>query len=307
MNFEFLAAYRKMTDIDIESVLAELLTKVLNENLNDFEAGTVRGMIQFRHQRPGGKSEEEDGNASSQMLLGFTLVLPEETEQLQTVVDDFAAELAETPPIFHVVKFEDPLLRATLQQRAEQIFALEMKLRRVLTIIYLHACQRPDPYDLLRDESVKPTMKEQPDPEQMKARSENQFFYLTFGQYVDLNQRREFKLPTLLRVIQDQKSYDEFRAELVRSPIAHEDDADVLAGIRERMDSIEKMRNCVAHNRKPGPRDSENFQRAAPLLDGLLDEYLAKWDYWKQSVAATPAQEDPACPIHDGAGEADQP
>ena len=153
MNFELLIAYRKAEDTNIDSVLFDVLTKVLDDNLNDFEPEVVRGMIRLRHERAGKESADEDGNVFHYMLLAFTLGLPDETEQIHTVIKEFPAALAETPPIFHAVKFEDPLLRADLARYAEEIFALEMKLRRVLTLIYLYANQDAEPYDLLRDES----------------------------------------------------------------------------------------------------------------------------------------------------------
>ena len=44
------------------------------------------------------------------------------------------------------------------------------------------------------------------------------------------------------------------------------------------MDSIEAMRNCIAHNRRPSKRIVENYQNTRPLLDMMLDEYLNQWD-----------------------------
>jgi hypothetical protein len=279
MIIEFLIAYRKDADTDIESVLIEILTKVLEDNLNEVDPEALAGMIRLQHERVGGEFTDEDGNTSRQMLLGFALDLRDDTEQIQTVVREFATALPETPPLFHAVKFEDPLLRGDLAHYAKDIFALEMKLRRVLTLIYLYANQNPDDcFDLLRDESVQPLGKEKVKPEQMKAAAENQFFHLNFGQYVGLNQRPELKLPALLSVIRDADTYDAFRAELDRSPIKHEDDAVLVAGLKERMDAIETMRNCVAHNRRPTRGAVENYDNARPLLDQMLDEYLARWE-----------------------------
>ena len=84
-------------------------------------------------------------------VLGFTLELPDETESPSTVVDDFADALR-AEPIEHIVKFEDPLLHQELAKYAEEIFSLEMKLRRVLSVIYLNAYQEDNFYDLLREE-----------------------------------------------------------------------------------------------------------------------------------------------------------
>lgn len=275
MIIEFLIAYRQTQETDIELMLVGVLAKILEENLNEYDSEFVKSMIQLRHERAGAELSSEDGNFRN-VLLGFALDLPEETEQQHAVINEFSAALSEAPPIFHVVKFEDPLLRSELARWSEEIFSLEMKLRRVLTFIYLHAHQAATPYDLLSEETVQPMAKPQSD--QMKAATENQFFHLTFGQYVNLNKRPEFKLNDLLATIRDSATYDTFLAELRRSPVQHEDDAVLLAGLKERMDSIEAMRNCIAHNRRPSKRVVENYQNTRPLLDLMLDEYLNQWD-----------------------------
>src|ERR1700689_5406357 len=104
MNFDFLIAYRKEEGTHIERVLIETLTKVLEDNLNEFEPEVVAGMIRLQHERPGEETPDEDGNISRYMVLGFDLDLPDETEQIQTVVKEFPSALSDTPPVFHVVK-----------------------------------------------------------------------------------------------------------------------------------------------------------------------------------------------------------
>jgi len=47
------------------------------------------------------------------------------------------------------------------------------------------------------------------------------------------------------------------------------------------MGAIEKMRNCVAHNRRPSRRVVEDYENARPLLNDLLDNYLNKWT-WRE-------------------------
>lgn len=44
------------------------------------------------------------------------------------------------------------------------------------------------------------------------------------------------------------------------------------------MDPMENMRNCVAPNRRPGKSVIENYDAAIPLLDDLLNQYLARWE-----------------------------
>ena len=290
MNFEFLIAYNKTQDTRIEGTLLETLSKVLEDNLADYWPDTVKEMIRLRHERAGPEAPNETGDPSRRVLLGFAVDLPDDTELCRTVVDEFTAALADLPSIFHAVKFEDPVLRAQLVQWAQEMFDLEMKLRRVLTLIYLYANPDSDPWDLLHNDSVQPMAKEKPTKNHMRAAAENQFFHLTFGQYIDLNRRPQFNIPTLLEVIREKALYEQFRSEIDRPPIEHEDDAVLLAGLRERMDAIEKMRNCVAHNRRPSKHVAENYRNAKPLLDKMLDEYLTRWEVVEpQPGAAVPA------------------
>jgi hypothetical protein len=256
--------------------IRDRLRDVLTDNLNEFDDDTIARMIIFNFERKGKPVADEAGIARYRSVLGFTLELPDETTSARAVVDEFASALTDDP-IEHVVKFEDDLLREELAQRWSELFALEMKLRRVLSLIYLHAYQEGDPYDLLCDEAVKLTANERPNPDQMKKVAENQFFHFLFSQYVSLNQRPEPRLPTLLEIIRAAENYESLRAEMMRAPVADEDDAVLLAGLKERVNVIEAMRNCVAHSRHPNQRVMENYENARPLLDQLLNDYLARW------------------------------
>lgn len=282
MIIEFLIAYQRAADTEIVSVIRDCLVKVLEDNLNEFDDEAVERMVIPRVERLGDAAVTDDSEAYQRAVFGFALDLPEETASPRIVVDEFA-EALNTVPVVHVVKFDDLLIRADLARWMEEIYILEMKLRRVLTFVYLHAYQGSDPYELLREESVQPMNKERPKAEHMKERAENQFFHLTFGQYVNLNRRPEFKLPDLLALVRDKEAYDDLREELIRAPVEDEDDAGLVAGLKERMDAIETMRNCCAHSRRPSKKVEENYLNARPLLDQLLDGYLARWE-WQAPV-----------------------
>ena len=148
------------------------------------------------------------------------------------------------------MKFEDPLVQDELAQRAAEIFALEMKLRRVLSFIYLYAYQGGNPYNLLKEEQTRP-MTQSLEPEHMMSVTENQFFHLTFGQYINLNNRQQPSLDDLRNMIRDAERYDALRDELLRTPIDNEADINLINDLKELMDPIEQMRNCVAHNEGP--------------------------------------------------------
>ena len=279
MTFEFLIACRMTPGTSIGQALTGLLVRALEDNQNDFDEDIVADMVQIRHERPGNDVLDDAGITNRHSLIGFVIELPDETASKADVIDAFAKSLPETPPVFHAVMFEDPLLRDELAERATEIFALEMKLRRVLSLIYLHAYQGGNPFELLRDEVVQIIAREKPTPDQMKAAGENQFFHLIFSQYINLNQRPQLRADDVLELIRNSYQYDAFRAEIIRAsverPVEHKDDADFLASLKRLMDPIEGMRNCVAHNRRPPKRIADNYPNARARLEEQLDEYLA--------------------------------
>lgn len=285
MIFEFQIVYHRAPHTDIIGFIRDGLSMVLEDNLNVFEDEVIERMVIPRVERVGDECMDRDGVACHCVVFGFALDLPEETASARIVVDELAEHL-NTAPVIHLVKFEDPLVRTDLARWAEEIAALEMKLRRVLTLVYLHAYQGNEPYELLREESVQPINKERPKLEDMRARAENQFFHLTFSQYIGLNRRPDFKLPDLLNIVRNKDAYDGFRDELSRAPVEDEDDAVFLSGLKERMDAIEAMRNCCAHSRRPSKKVEENYLNARPLLDQLLDGYLARWE-WQEPAEET--------------------
>ncbi|CAH2574390.1 hypothetical protein PRNO82_03750 [Planktothrix rubescens] len=278
MIFEFVIVYQQNSDTDIRQILIETLTLSLQDNYDEFEPDTVEQAIIFQTQRIGNQSTNEDGNTTQTIILGFTLDLPEETNEAQTVVEEFAKALTEeTTPISHIVKFEDPLLQTKLAQWSAEIFAIEMKLRRVLTLIYLNAYQGVEPYKLLRDEKEQIATKEKPSDQDMQEALENQFFYLVFSQYISLNQRPDPKINDLLENIRSFVQYEELQAEITRKPVQDSRDADFLAALKNKMGAIEKMRNCIAHHRRPSLRTENGYQIAKPEINELLKKYLERW------------------------------
>ena len=283
MTFEFLIFYQEKIGIDICIVLFELLSQVTDEleiYFDDFDSDEVKELLIFRHKRLGDETIDQDGNTLRNTILGFAIELPEDTDEAQALVERFSQALAEADIISHIVKFEDPLLCNNLIEWSKKIFSLEMKLRRVLSLIYLNAYQG-DFYNLLREESVK--CMAPPTAEDMQNARENHFFHLTFSQYVQLNNRPDPQLRDLLLNIRSTESYDFLYAELNRKPVQDLNDAALLLDLKDKMGAIEKMRNCVAHNRQPSRRTIGSYELAYREIDTLLDSYLNQWG-WQESV-----------------------
>lgn len=288
MIFEFVMVYQQDSDTDIRQILIDTLTTSLQDNYGEFEPDTVEQMIIFQTQRIANQSTNQDSNTTQTIILGFTLDLPEEVNEAQTVVEEFAKALTEeTTPISHIVKFEDSLLQADLARWSAEIFAIEMKLRRVLTLIYLNAYQGLEPYKLLKDEKEQIAAKEKPTDIDMQDNLENQFFHLLFSQYVNLNQRPDLKVSELLEKIRNFVQYEELQTEINRKPVQDSDDADFLAGLKNKINAIEKMRNCIAHHRRPSKTTKESYEKAEPEIKRFLDNYLSQFR-WQETSESEP-------------------
>ena len=273
MTFEFLIVCHATPEADLSEILVELLSQALENSQDEFRHESIYQMIRITHERSGDEAVNDRGETTLRSILGFTLELPE-MDSAEVVVNQFARSLSESIPILHAVSFEDFLLQDELAKRAAEIFALEMKLRRVLSFIYLHAYQHEDPYNLLKEDQVRLATPEL-NSEQMASATENEFFHIDFSQYTNLNQRRTLQLANMLNIISDSEQYDALRYAIIRKPIENEQDTDFLNNLKALIDPIERMRNCVAHNRRPTQRIAENYHNAHPRLEELLDSYLA--------------------------------
>lgn len=275
MTFEFTIVYQHENGTNIREILHERLHSVLEDNLNEFDHEITARMLRVNFERSDDPVTDDQGVSRTRTVLVFSVQLPDETASLRIVVDEFADAL-DAAPIEHAVKFEDPLLHVELAQRAEELFALELKLRRVLSVIYLHAyCERP--YELLREEKMKPQPENNPPtPADMKTAKENEFFHLTFRQYGNLNQRPDItnKAPALLQMIEQTGTHVALLAELARKPIQHSDDAGFLASLRDSTHAIEAMRNCVAHYRRPPQELTRRYLNDLPNVHRDLDYFL---------------------------------
>lgn len=277
MTFEFLIACDAGPEGSaggIRLVLVELLTRALGDTGAAFDPS----MLQISHIRRVDVATGDNGNA----LVGFAVELPgneedEDTAAAKTVIDGFTEGLRDNPQVFHALCFEDPLLRVELARYAVEIFALEMKLRRALSFIYLNAYQLREPFSLISGEKVRIRQGEQLSDRQMEALGENQFFRLDFSDYINLNQRADPNLAGVLNIIRNTADFDAFREQIIGHPVNQPEDANLIANLKEIVDPVEKMRNCVAHNRHPTTNVIGDYPRARDRMNDLLDDYLARW------------------------------
>ncbi len=277
MTFELLIVCRIGDFLDdIKELLNEKLSQVMVDNLVELDSSIIGSLIQINYLREC-ETISTTPEEIKRNILGISVEIPEEVENTEIIIEEFCYIIAEDELIEHVVKFEDESLFEKNRKFFHEIFYIEMKLRRIITMIYLH--QYSDNYfKLLRDEITKSTSKDPPTEDQMKNSFENEFFHLLFNQYINLNNRKlPSKIDDFINLIKERNSYEDFLNELNRSPITNSDDKDFLASLKDKLEPIEKVRNCVAHNRKISDRILQDYHNAKTLLESELDQYLSKY------------------------------
>jgi hypothetical protein len=254
-----------------------LLQTALETNLNEYGDEEVKEFLQFTLSRSVTHLSEDGSTDTPKEICCLELTFPKGIQNLDTVIHDFAKALEEEGGALHVLKFYDDTLLNRNLKFVRELFTLEMKLRKALSLIYLSVyCDKP--FDLLAEETVTITSKEKPTERDMKESLENEFFHLLFSQYISLNQRKVLtQTKDLLELIRKSDTFEMLRDEIERSPITDENDQGFVASLQELMNSMEKLRNSVAHNRTPSRTAISQFETTKTRLYEGLEGFLARF------------------------------
>jgi len=215
----------------------------------------------------------EVGQSISGISIDFEL-FDGESEEIPAIISGFSSNISDAAEdgIVHIVKFFDGELYDENARYAREIFNIEMKLREVFSIIFIETFEE-DFYNLLKSVNVKPM--ETPQVSQMQARFENEFFYLTFSQYRNLNEKKPVgNIESIIRLISQAADFQAFQDYLAHSPIEKEEYADFILSLKASLEPIETVRNCVMHNRVISEREKSIYAQAKENLNNLIEEFL---------------------------------
>ena len=216
-------------------------------------------------------NHQSDGD---KYIAGFILCLE---ECFWEIIQEFGRKLQEDENIDLVLKYGDEGMQEKHQEYAKKIFDLEMELREVISFIFLDSYKQ-DYYNLLREIDVKiqPLNKNnEPNGEYYNSHFENEFFFLLFSGYIKLNDLKGLKQPDLMEIIINSNEYDELKQKIQSRGIINKEYQDFLARIKQNLEPIENLRNCIAHNRSFTDTIIENYEEAKKNLEGTIDEF---WD-----------------------------
>ena len=267
---DYLVVYAE--ELDLMDLLTEMLKNALEDVYDEPpEEEELRQHINIRYtKRRKDKAErQEDCRCTS----GFSVEFDSEEERLAELIDDFSESLANCTDegIEHLLKLNDPQLQRTLRDYGEEIFEIEMKLREALSLIFVDTYGQ-DFYTLLKDVDI--TQTERPSVQRMQQFYENEFFFLFFSHYPRINNRKRPNQDGIFEYIQQAEDFEELKQKMTANPITKERYVDFLASLEQRVDSIEKLRNCVAHNRSIPKRTLDNYKTAKDLLLEEIKEFL---------------------------------
>jgi hypothetical protein len=255
-----------------DRVLMELLTETLEDALGGVD-DELSAEDELKHPitiRP------TKTRADGQQIYRFSVEFDTEEERMGALIDDFSESIAGRTDdgIEHLLKLNDPQLRRTLRDYAEEIFEIEMKLREALSLIFVDTYGE-DFYALLKDVTVEPTGRRAPEQSQMQVQYENQFFFLLFSNYINVNVRKQLSVERIEEYMKRAEAFEELKGMITAErPITEGRYIDFLDKLKKEVDPIEKLRNCVAHNRSIPEDIIANYEKAKNRLLKEINELL---------------------------------
>ncbi len=211
---------------------------------------------------------------NNKYTAGFNLEVPEGNI---AIISEFGQKLQDDDNVYLVLKYNDEAMQKEYKNYAKEIYSLEMRLREVLSFIFLNT-YRENYYNLLREIKVKvqPLNKNNiPDKDYYESCFENEFFFLLFSDYIRINNLKELKKSDLIEMIINSNEFDDLKQKIQNRGIVKEKYQDFLAGIKENLDPIENLRNCIAHNRSFTDKIINNYVKVKKILEDKIGDF---WD-----------------------------
>lgn len=263
VTVDYLVVYSE--ELDLMDLLTEMLKNALEDVYDELpEEEELRENINIRYIK-----RRED----FLYICGFSVEFDSAEERMGELIANFSGSVVDCKDkgIEHLLKLNDPHLCRTLRAYGDEIFEIEMKLREALSLIFVDTYGQ-DFYTLLKDVDI--TQTERPSVQRMQQFYENEFFFLFFSHYPRINNRKRPNQDGIFEYIQQAEDFEELKQKMTATPITKERYVDFLASLEQRVDSIEKLRNCVAHNRSIPKRTLDNYKTAKDLLLEEIKEFL---------------------------------
>jgi len=205
-------------------------------------------------------------------IVGFSLDISEEYRE---IISEFGDHLKDDENIEVVFKYFDESMSEKHKSYAEEIFEIEMKLREIISFIFIDT-YKGDYHNLLKEIDVKIQPlngNNKPDKDYFERHFENEFFFLLFSDYMHLSEPKKISQNDLMELIINSNDYDELKRNIQNRGITKEKYQDMIASIKQNLKPIEDMRNCIAHNRSFTDTVLQNYQQAKANLYNIINQF----------------------------------
>ena len=220
-------------------------------------------------------------------IIGFDVV--------KEILESFNEELKSIKPEA-VFKFYDDILLDQMKRFYHKIFEIEMRIREIVTFIFVDT-YATDFYDLFTEIQIGKDMKYQKSREleenlkfevnSLKKKKEdredylrylleNESFYITFSGYKQLLVTKQLQQNDLFNIATRSKTYQKFRENICDRGIKEQIYKEFLNEIKDPLDNLEPLRNCVAHNRTLSDLEGENLELICDELDEIINKFVEK-------------------------------
>ncbi|MDD4877940.1 MAG: hypothetical protein PHO02_02800 [Candidatus Nanoarchaeia archaeon] len=257
--------------IDFAQIIKQTLLKISEANNNLVSKENIEFLIGIEYIKL---------LSNDRYLVGFKLILDDSISEEELGI--YCESLDNIDECEFLIKFRDKYLFDSLKKYYEEIFDIEMQLREILSFIFI-AIYENDCYSFLEFQKQKVNLlfkgvKEENVPDFLKNKYQNEFFYLTFNQYRQLKLPDIIKSETLINLMADSKSFDELKKGIKKLGAIRPEKNEYLEflnRISENLESIEFVRNCVAHNREPSDEELDNYNVAKEKLQKEMSEFFS--------------------------------
>ena len=214
-------------------------------------------------------------------LAGFQLSLDNLDADYLKIISSFNEKLKDAENLAIAFKFYDNTLYELLIKLYQELFDIEMRLRETITLIFVDT-YKDDFYNLLHEVDVpvqlglnKQLYKNKDDREIfLSKRLENEFFHILFSDYVKLTKPKTLKQDDLFLIAEISNNFDEFRDKILKRGVTKEKYVDFINSIKENMNNLEKVRNCVAHSRTPSDDELYNYNLSKEDILQKIDAFV---------------------------------
>lgn len=188
-------------------------------------------------------------------------------------VRQFEDSVLDVDEISEICKTYDSLRLEENREFLAELYDIEMKIREIYTILAR-----------LQGVNVKNSrvrlLKDYQDREDVfKRRAMNEFFFIEFSDYKNVDTKKDAKLDDLLealRYVKRLKDIPDIIDELSHSSLRLEERFNELARVPEAIGRLEDFRNCIAHNRFTSENDIENFEKAKGIINDVYNNFIDK-------------------------------